>query len=186
VRRWALGCLGAAALAAGGCGGEAATVPSPAPLLDADALPELRAATRTLDAAGLAQATPLPRLRERLGEWGLVRAGEREFTGRGRGLDHVVARTVDFAEPAGATAYQRALVDGTASYLGAGAGTGRVTGGWLIRAPSCGCRPAPPTLIAVVRRGGRVGWLSISGKAATAARARRLAEGLPLTTKQPL
>jgi hypothetical protein len=185
VRRWAAGCLGAAALAAGGCGA-AATATAPAPLLEADALPELHAATRTLDAAGLAQATPLPGLRGRLGEWGLVRAGEREFTGRGQKLDHVVARTVDFAEPAGAAAYERALVDGTASYLGAGAETSRVAGGWLIRAPSCGCRPAPPTLIAVVRRGGRVGWLSISGEAATAARARRLTERLPLTTKQPL
>jgi hypothetical protein len=175
VRRWALVFLAAAILAGCGAGAE-----PPAPLLAADALPELHAVTRTLDAAGLAQATPIPGLRERLGEWGLRRAGEREFTGVGRRLDHVVARTVDFAEPAGAAAYQRTLVADTARYLGAGARTGRVPAGWLIRAPSCGCRAQPPTLIAVLRRGERVGWLSISGRAATAARARRLAGRLPL------
>lgn len=181
----ALGCLTAAALLLAGCGA-AADAPDPAPLLAADTLPGLHAVARTLDAAGLAQATPLPGLRERLHEWGLLRAGEREFTGRGRKLDHVVARTVDFSGAAGAAAYQRALVDGTASYLGAGAEIDRVPGGWLIRAPSCGCRPSPPTLIAVVRRGGRVAWLSISGEAATTARALRLTARLPLKTKQPL
>jgi plasmid stabilization system protein ParE len=177
VRRAALAAVAAATLLAAGCGGAAEP---PTPLLSADALPGLHAVTRTLDAAGLAQATPLPGLRERLGEWGLRRAGEREFTGAGRDLDHVVARTVDFAEPDGAAAYQRALVTGTAGYLGSGAHRGRVPAGWLIRAPSCGCRPRPPTLIVVLRRGERVGWLSISGQAATAARVRALAGRLPL------
>jgi hypothetical protein len=176
VRRAAPAAVAAALLAAG-CG---AGADPPAPLLAADALPGLHAVTRTLDAAGLAQATPMPGLRERLGDWGLRRAREREFTGAGHKLDHVVARTVDFAEPAGAAAYQRALVTDTARYLGTGARTDRVPAGWLIRAPSCACRPRPPTLIVVLRRDARVGWLSISGQAATAGRVRELSRLLPL------
>jgi hypothetical protein len=167
--------LAALALVVAGCGAAQA----PAPLLSASALPGLHEASRPLDAAALAAATPLPGLRGRLQEWRLRRAGEREFTGVARALTHVVARTVDFAEPAGAAAYQRALVTGADRYLGAGAQPARMHDGWLIRAPDCGCHPQPPTLIAVVRRGARVSWLSVSGPAATAARTRALAAQLP-------
>ncbi|HEX7297601.1 MAG TPA: hypothetical protein VF257_01255 [Solirubrobacteraceae bacterium] len=167
--------LAALALVLAGCGAAEA----PAPLLSASALPGLHQASRPLDAAALAAATPLPGLRGRLKEWRLRRAGEREFTGVARSLTHVVARTVDFSEPAGAAAYQRALVAGADRYLGRGAQRARMDDGWLIRAPACSCRPQPPTLIAVVRHGARVGWLSVSGPAATAARTRALAGRLP-------
>jgi hypothetical protein len=184
--------LATALAAAGvtGCGADgghatsaAAAAPAPAPLLPARALPRLRSAARVLDSRALALATPIPGLRDRLAGWGLRRAGEREFTGRSRDLNHVVARTVDFAGASGAAAYARALADGTASYLGPGARVERVRldarAGWLIRAPDCGCRPTPPTLIVLVRRGPRVSFLSAAGEAATPRRVRTLATGLP-------
>ena len=68
-----------------------------------------------------------------------------------------MARTVDFARPAGAVAYARTLAAPTTSYLGSGAEVRalRLDGrtGWLIRAPNCGCHPQPPALIVLVRRG---------------------------------
>ena len=176
--------VAAAGIAA--CGSSASHPPAPAPpapLLPARALPELHSTARTLDRAALALATPIPGLRERLDGWGFRRAGEREFTGRSRDLVHVVARTVDFARPDGAAAYARTLAARTTSYLGSGAEVRalRLDGrtGWLIRAPNCGCHPQPPALIVLVHRGRRVSFLSAAGDAASPARVRALARGLP-------
>jgi hypothetical protein len=182
VRRGASALVIAAVLATAGCGG-AERKAEPAPLLSAAALPGLHPTTRSLDARALAQSTPLPGLLGRLDAWGFVRAGEREFSGRSRGLNHVVARTVDFSAAAGAAAYARKVVNGTDAYIGPGATVSRQRiggrAGWLIRAAPCGCHPQPPTLILVGQRASRVSWLSVSGPAATAARARTLFARLP-------
>ena len=184
LRRLAAVATAAAGIAA--CGASAPHPPAaapPAPLLPARALPELHSTARALDRGALALATPIPGLRDRLAGWGFRRAGEREFTGRSRDLSHVVARTVDFARPAGAVAYARTLAAQTTSYLGSGAEvrTLRLDGrtGWLIRAPNCGCHPQPPALIVLVRRGARVSFLSAAGDAASPRRVRALARGLP-------
>jgi hypothetical protein len=143
-------------------------------LLPASSLPGMHAATTDLDAAALTQATPIPGLAERLSGWRMRGAAVREFTGVHGALDHVVSRNVAFATPRGAAGYLDELVARRGAYLGPGAALYRVAGGWIIRQPTCGCHPEPPTLIAVLRDGARVRWLSVSGRDATVARTREL------------
>lgn len=172
MRRWAL--AGCAAVALIGCGGGSSTDG----LLSASALPEMHSTTSRLDATGLAQSTPIRGLAQRLDQWGLRRAAAREFTGVGGPLDHVVSRTAEFEDADGAAAYVRTLVARRDAYLGPGADARRVAGGWILRQPACGCHPQPPTLIELLRHGAQVHWLSVSGRAATVARARGLATHL--------
>jgi hypothetical protein len=185
VRRTA-GLLGVLTLLAG-CGSGAAAPPpeatTSAPVLAASAAPALRSTARRLDAGALAIATPVPGLRDRLTGWGLRGAAEREFTGTDRDLSHIVARTVDFRSGTGARAYGRAIVAGAASYLGTGSSSTPLQAGgrsgWFVRASGCGCRPEPPTVVAVLRDGPRVSWLSITGTGATRGRLVRMAGSLP-------
>jgi len=86
-------------------------------------------------------------------------------------------------ERAGATASARALVRGVADYLGAGARTSALRpargDGWIIRPPACGCRPGPPTPIAVLPQSKLTAWLSLTGDDTTPDRVRALALALP-------
>ena len=178
----------AAAIAVGGCGqvqasgSERAKGAAPA-LPDATVLPGMSVTTRTLDRSQLAMQTPISGLSNGLRAWGFTGAREREFTGgRRTQLEHVVARTVGFRDPAGAGRYTRALIRGAGVYLGTGARTSKLRSargdGWLIHPPSCDSHPRPPTLIAVLPGRGQTVWLSLTGDDATSSRARTLAVAL--------
>jgi hypothetical protein len=175
--------LAAAAILAA-CGSSSAgrspdgTAEAASTLLPASALPGMRATTTDLSATTLTQATPIPGLAKRLTGWGMQGAAAREFTRVGGALDHVVSRNVAFATPRGAAGYLEELVAQRDAYLGPGADLHRVAGGWIIRQPMCGCHPQPPTLIALLRDGARVRWLSVSGRDATPARTRALTHEL--------
>jgi len=179
----------ATVIALAGCGQAPAPDPDRArrgapALLDPGMLPGMRVATRTLDSSQVALQTPIPGLANRLHAWGFTGAGEREFTGGRRSqLERVVARTVAFRDGLGATAYTRTLIRRAAAYLGKGARTSPLRSargdGWLIHPPACGCRPGPPTLIAVLPGPRQTVWLSLTGDGATSSRARTLALDLP-------
>jgi hypothetical protein len=92
-------------LAAAACGSDGGPPPPPA-TLGAAALPELDSTARTLDAAAVAfDAFDMASLEELLAEAGFETGSEREFSGKTKTFDHVVARTLVFESADGALAY---------------------------------------------------------------------------------
>jgi hypothetical protein len=92
------------------CGSEQEqTAPSP-PTLPATALPELDSRARALDADALAEDALEPdELKALLDDAGFLTGSEREFSGRTKTFDHVVARSLRFESADGADEYLRWL-----------------------------------------------------------------------------
>lgn len=95
----------AVAVGAAACGGDDGPPPAPE-TLGAAALPELDSTARTLATADLAfDALEPAALENLLAEAGYETGSEREFSGKTKTFDHVVARTLVFESPEGALAY---------------------------------------------------------------------------------
>lgn len=156
----------AAALLAG-CGG-ADTEALPAPL-EGSALPALTSRDRNLPADDLAadafERQPLADLLERGGYTG---GREREFSGHTDTFDHVIARTLRFDDAGGASAYMDWIAAHTLDLVGrtrlvAPLPLGRKSVLFELE-PCSTCKKQLPTLVAVWRRGGAVGYLLASGR----------------------
>jgi hypothetical protein len=92
-------------LAAAACGSDDGPPPAPA-TLGAASLPELDSTARMLDAAAVAfDAFDTASLEELLAEAGYEAGSEREFSGKTKTFDRVVARTLVFETEDGALAY---------------------------------------------------------------------------------
>lgn len=184
MRRFAPLFLAALVLAA--CGSrdeesESARASAPAPqTLPAAALPELDSHARTLDANALADDSLDPEaLGDVLVEAGYVTGSEREFSGKSRTFDHVVARTLVFESAAGAEKYLGWLRGHGADFLGrAEAADVTVPGESAVTfaLARCGtCVKEVPAFLAGWRRGRVVLWLLAAGSGTSAARFDHLA-----------
>jgi hypothetical protein len=95
----------AVVLAGTACGSDESAPPAPT-TLGAGALPELDSTARTLDPAAVAfDAFDQASLQKLLADAGYETGSEREFSGKTRIFDHVVARTLVFDSTDGALAY---------------------------------------------------------------------------------
>jgi hypothetical protein len=187
VKVLALWLVVAAAVVAG-CGsadessGSAAAPPPPRTLQPAD-LPELTARARTLGARELAgDAFEPAKLAALLHESGFVVGSESEFSGHTDAFDHVLARTLRFAEASGAQAYLSWLSANAGDLLGKARLESPVALGQdgvafsLVR---CGtCKKELPTLMAAWRRDDVVGFLLAAGRGADRERFGELARRL--------
>jgi hypothetical protein len=91
-----------------GCGADEEHAVAAPPTLPASALPDLESRARTLDVETVAEDALEPdELAQLLGDAGFVTGSEREFSGRTKTFDHVIARSLRFDS-----------VDGADSYLG--------------------------------------------------------------------
>jgi hypothetical protein len=177
------------ALLAAGCrsgtGAESAPEAPPA-TLPARALPDLTSRARTLDVSALAADALQPAALEALlRDAGYVMGSEREFSGKTRTFDHVVARTLGFADAAGADAYLDWLRRHGDDILGRAepAGLSPPGGsGVVFRLARCGsCKKELPTFLAGWRRGDTVLTLLAAGSGADEARFSSLAGRLDST-----
>jgi len=160
------------ALATGcGAGEESApTTPGP-PTLPASALPDLEQRARALDLEALAADSLEPEpLRQLLEESGYVTGSEREFSGKTRTFDHVIARTLAFEEPRGADEYLAWLGEHGDDFLGRAEPEKLElpgTSGVAFTLAACGtCKKELPTFLAGWRRGATVLSLLASGSGA--------------------
>ena len=174
----------AAALFAG-CGGVAPAEPPAPATLGANVLPELNAQARVLDTQALAADSFHPATVAKLLEGaGYLTGSEREFAGRGRTFDHVVARALRFADPQGAGTYATWVATHAADFLGDAKherplGLGESDALFsLIRCAVC--KKQQPAFVAVWRHGATVAFLLGAGPGVTretfSALARRLDE----------
>jgi hypothetical protein len=170
---------------AAGCGaGEenAATTPRPA-TLPASALPDLEQRGRALGLEALAADSlePAP-LRQLLEDSGYVTGSEREFSGKTKTFDHVIARTLVFEDMNGADAYLGWLGKHGDDFLGRADPAklslpGNSGVGFTLAA--CGtCKKELPTFLAGWRRGATVLSLLASGSGANPERFGALAREL--------
>ena len=168
MRRVAVACLAGLALA--GCGG-AGEAQAPPPTLAAGTLPELDSRTRILNAGGLAvdafRPTEFARFLE---DTGFVSGREREFSGKSRTWDRVVARTLLFESDEGARAYVNWLEGHAEDLLGKAApaewsapGDGGVA---FVLVPCASCKKELPTFLAGWRRDSVVATLLAAGAGA--------------------
>jgi hypothetical protein len=162
--------LVAAATAA--CGSEDTSTPAaPPPTLPASALPQLDVRERVLDARSLAKEAFEPdELASLLADAGYVTGREREFSGKSATFDHVVARTLLFADLEGAETYLAWMRDHADEVLGKAVPAKIVPPGFsgaaykLVR---CGtCKKELPTYLAGWRRNSMVFWLLAAGSGA--------------------
>jgi len=174
------------ALAAAGCGsGEESAAPAPA-TLSGSALQELDSRQRTLDAETLAEDSYGPEALARvLAEGGYTIGSEREFSGKSRTFDHVVARTLHFESAAGAESYLDWLRLHPDDFLGRSepaklAPPGQ--SGVAFALAACGsCKKEVPTFLAGWRRGEVVLTLLAGGSGANTERFSSLAHELVQT-----
>lgn len=170
---------------AAGCGtGEenAATTPRPA-TLPASALPDLEQRGRALGLEALAADSlePAP-LRQLLEDSGYVTGSEREFSGKTKTFDHVIARTLVFEDMNGADAYLGWLGKHGDDFLGRADPAklslpGNSGVGFTLAA--CGtCKKELPTFLAGWRQGATVLSLLASGSGANPERFGALAREL--------
>ena len=173
----------ALAVALAGCGTEESAPPRTLPRA---ALPDLPSQTRALDADALAADALQPGALERLlDQAGYVTGTEREFAGKTRTFDHVVARTLVFGTPGGAESYLGWLRGHGADFLGRAQaadvsvpGTSAVT----FALAQCGsCKKEVPTFLAGWRRGEHVVTLLAGGSGANPERFAALARELDQT-----
>jgi hypothetical protein len=156
------------------CGSEEA--PSSAPTtLGTAALPGLDSRTRTLDPAALAfDALQPASLEELLTDSGYLTGSEREFSGKTKTFDHVVARTLVFESPDGALAYLDWLRGHGDDLLGRAAPAKIAPpgdAGVAFTLAQCGtCKKELPTFLAGWRRGDTVLTLLAAGSGANPAR----------------
>jgi hypothetical protein len=168
-------------LALAGCGaGEEAAPPR---TLAAGALPELASSARTLDAAALSSDALQPEaLASLLEEAGFEAGREREFSGKTKTFDHVVARTLRFESATGADAYLAWLRGHGKDILGRAA-PAKLTppgeSGVAFTLARCGtCKKELPTFLAGWRRGELVLSLLAAGSGANPERFSALARDL--------
>ncbi len=99
---------------------------------------------------------------------GYVGGREREFTGHTTTFDHVVARTLRFARPSGATDYLRWIATHTSDLVGPTHALQRLPVGddaILVELEPCPtCKKQLPTLVAAWRRGSSVGYVVAAGR----------------------
>jgi hypothetical protein len=141
-----------------GCGSEKQQTPGPLKTLPADALPELESRSRTLDIEALAADALEPdELADLLADAGFDTGREREFSGRTKTFDHVVARTLRFKSEDGAEAYLGWLREHGDDLLGRAAPAKLVPpgeSGVAYTLVPCGtCKKELPTFLAGWRRG---------------------------------
>jgi hypothetical protein len=155
-------------VAAVACGSEQEQTAAAPPTLPATALPELDSRARALDTNVLAEdALDAEELTTVLDDAGFLSGTEREFSGRTKTFDHVVARSLRFESAEGADAYLHWLEGHGDDFLGAaepaelqppGESTVAYT---LVR---CGtCKKELPTFLAGWRRGDVVLTLLAAG-----------------------
>jgi hypothetical protein len=145
-------------LALAGCGSEKQQAARPLRTLPAAALPELESRSRTLDIEALAADALEPgELADLLADAGFDTGREREFSGRTRTFDHVVARTLRFESEDGAEAYLGWLREHGDDVLGRAAPAKLVPpgeSGVAYTLVPCGtCKKELPTFLAGWRRG---------------------------------
>jgi hypothetical protein len=164
----------AVVLGAAACG--SGDDPPPAPsTLGASALPQLDSRARTLDAAAVAfDALQPASLQQLLSSSGYETGREREFSGKTKTFDHVVARTLVFESQDGALAYLDWLRGHGDDVLGK-AVPAKVAApgdsGVAFALKRCGnCKKELPTFLAGWRRGDTVLTLLAAGSGANPAR----------------
>lgn len=180
MRTLAVACLAALALA--GCGG-ADEEGAPPPTLAPAALPELDSRSRMLDASGLAADAFQPaELAAILEDAGFVAGREREFSGKSRTWDHVVARTLRFASEEGAQAYVDWLERHVEDVLGKAVpvewSAPGEAGVAFVLVPCASCKKELPTFLAGWRRDTVVATLLAAGGGANPDRFSALASEL--------
>jgi hypothetical protein len=152
-----------------GCGGVSETsAPEPPATLAPGSLPELNEQARTLDAALLAADSFEPdALAVVLEEAGYLVGSEREFFGRGKTFDHVVARALSFEDAEGAAGYVEWVEAHAEDFLGLTdleppLGLGEA--GVLFSLQRCDvCHKQQPAFLAAWREGGTVAFLLGAG-----------------------
>ena len=181
MKRLLLLLLSLVALAA--CGSEEEQAAPPPPTLPATALPALDNRARTLDAEALAEDAREPgELTALLDEAGFLSGSEREFSGRTKTFDHVVARSLRFESPEGADEYLHWLGGHGDDFLGAAepaelAPLGEAAVAYTLA--RCGtCKKELPTFLAGWRRGDVVLTLLAAGSGGNPDRFETLARRL--------
>jgi hypothetical protein len=159
----------ALAVLAAGCGGSGTAAPDlPAPL-EASLLPQLSARDRDLPVGALAADAYAPEeLASLLREGGYLGGRERELSGHTETYDHVVARTLRFSHPTGAARYVDWVAAHTLDLVGRTRPLEPLPAGEDARLfelePCATCKKQLPTLLAVWRRAGSVGYVLASGR----------------------
>jgi hypothetical protein len=153
-----------------GCGADEAATPLPPPL-GSNVLPALTSRDRELPADVLAEdAFEQDELRGLLDEGGYAGGRERELSGHTDTFDHVIARTLRFDRPDGAAAYIGWVAAHTLDLVGRTRPLPPLPLGDESRLfelePCSTCKKQLPTLVAVWRRGGAVGYVLASGRKA--------------------
>ena len=167
------------------CGSEENERPAaPAPAsLPGSALPELDSRARSLSAEALAADSYEPKaLADLLDDARFVSGSEREFSGKTRTFDHVIARTLVFEDAAGAETYLSWLRTHGEDFLGR-VQPAKVSppgeSGVAFMLAACGtCKKETPTFLAGWRRGATVLTLLAAGSGANPERFSALAEQL--------
>jgi hypothetical protein len=148
-------------IALAGCGAEEQPMPATVHNLPAAALPQLDSRVRSLDTQALAADALRPdALADILDDAGYVAGREREFSGRTRTFNHVVARTLVFEREEGGERYLDWLSKHGRELLGRAASVRLSTpgkSGVVLRLVPCGaCKNELPTFLAGWRRGSTV------------------------------
>ena len=154
-----------------GCGSEEASPPAAPRTLPASALPALDARERVLDEEALAEEAFQPgELASLLEDSGYLTGREREFSGKSRTFDHVVARTLLFEDEGGADDYLGWMRAHANEVLGDAVPAKIVppgSSGAAYELVRCGtCKKELPTYLAGWRRGSTVLWLLAAGSGA--------------------
>lgn len=172
--------LGALLLAGCGSGSSTGDVPTLRPPLAASELPELSARERELPLEALAADAFEPEeLAALLDVAGYAGGRERELSGRSKTFDHVIARSLVFADAAGADAYLGWVRGHTIDLVGRTRAREAPPLGdvaFLFELKPCpSCRKQLPTLVAAWRSGGNVAYVLASGRGVNRESFRRLA-----------
>jgi hypothetical protein len=165
-----------------GCGSDGEErQPAPPASLPGSVLPDLDSRARSLSAEALAADSYEPEaLADLHDEAGFVSGSEREFSGKTRTFDHVVARTLVFEDAAGAETYLGWLRGHGEDFLGR-VQPAKVTppgeSGVVFALAACGtCKKETPTFLAGWRRGSAVLTLLASGSGSNPERFSALAK----------
>lgn len=162
-------------VAIAGCGADKQPAPALPDTLPAAALPGLDSRVRELDTRTLAADSLQPgALADLLAEAGYVAGREREFSGRSRTFNRVVARTLRFKEREGGERYLDWLRRHGRDLLGRAERVHLTTpgkSGVALTLVACGaCKNELPTFLAGWRRGATVLFLLAAGPGANAER----------------
>ncbi len=174
----------ALALALTGCGGAREVGAGPPRTLPASALPELHSRARSLDGATLAVDAGSEAIEGVLQDAGFVSASEREFFGHTATFNHVVARTLVFEDPGGASGFLtwlRAHPDLILGRAVVGEPLSLGESPMLFTLGPCGCHSEVPTFLVAWQRGATVLWLTAAGPGATRATVDTLARSFDRT-----